>query len=424
MAEKLLETKRTTPTVLQFTIALRHVAPELDKRAAGVLYAHFAGETGDGLYCWNWNMGNVKHVAGDGFDYVSLRGVWEGFLIKDEDGDGDIDENDKTILIERLIRSGMWILDPSKDHAVAVGPRKVSMLTTVNNPAAWFRAYPDIETGMAKFVAQKKNPGGRYFSAWQYVLAGNPAEYGRELGRKGYYTASQDAYAKSMVAKFDKWMAQDSWERSEQDSIPTPRIVEHPVVEIAVSASLTDTQDGKNDMLVPVKLDGVTWLVSPVYYAPIGIGEADRVAKDLGFELPTPALVDAIWRQADLKVPPHLMIRKHDGVHMDTPELHAQQAKAIESYIAKRGLQGLGIDYKLVAGAFKDVVRMSDGKLGIYGWHVDLSDDFATRGAYALGLPLHMCYTPGAGRVIQQPFGGHALAWRDYSQGLRLVKRA
>jgi len=108
MSERLLETKRTTPTVREFAATLLRVWPDATKRQAGILYAHFSGETGAGRFCWNWNLGNVKHVAGDGYDYVSLRGVWEGFAVRDEDKDGDVDDVDRALLVSRLLRSGMW----------------------------------------------------------------------------------------------------------------------------------------------------------------------------------------------------------------------------------------------------------------------------------------------------------------------------
>lgn len=410
MVEKLLETKRTTPSAIDFTRALLVMMPGATKEQVGVLWSHFAGETGSGQYCWNWNLGNVKHVAGDGYDYVSLRGVWEGFTIKDEDGDGDIDADDRTILVERLIRSGMWQFDPSADHAKAVGPRKVSMLTTVNNPAAWFRAYPSLEVGMQRYVDQKRNPNGRYFSAWQFVLSGEPELFGRELGKKGYYTASQDAYAASMRRQFDLWMKSTAYEQVMQDDRPTPSVnlVSDPIV---ILESVTD------DGLIPVELDGVTWLVYPMQIGPIAIGRALEVVQGMGagFELPSPALTDAIWREADMKIPPHLMIQKHDGVHMNTDAMKVATKEAIEKYIADR-------PHRLTAGAFKDVV-MVNGKLGIYGWHCAPGEEAQLKKQW--GVPLYPCATPGLGKVVQSAnTTSHSVAYEDYSQGFRPVRRA
>lgn len=413
MTERLLVTTRTTPTMLDFARALLTVMPDASKEIAGVLWAHFAGETGSGQYCWNWNLGNVKHVKGDGSDYISLRGVWEGFKITDEDHDGGVDEDDKIILRTRLLRSGMWVEDPSSDHAIAVGNTKISMIATAENSASWFRAYPDLATGMHSFVSSKQNEKSRYHPAWTFVLAGDPEGYGRKLGALGYYTASSDAYARSMRARFNQWMSSNAFDEAIEAGI---EIDPEPVTPSAVVSSPEHALAYTTNELVEVELDGVVWLVSPIYIAPIGIGQAVTLASNLGYELPTPALVDAIWRAADLKVPPHLMVRKHDGVHMNTPELQAEEARVLEAYVGPRAL---GTDFHLIAGPFKDVVMMN-GVPGIYGWHADTEAALKLK---ALGVPVHAPVTPGEGVVIQQPYTAHALGWVDFSQALRLVRR-
>lgn len=153
-----------------------------------------------------------------------------------------------------------------------------------------------------------------------------------------------------------------------------------------------------DEQLVPVEVDGVRWLVSPIQYAPVSAGAALDIVRSLGCELPTPRLVDAIWRAADLKIDATLMVRRHDGTPatMDSAATHAEQATRLERLVGDRSL---GRDFRLIAGAFKDFV-VSDGKVGLYGWH------------RADGTP------------IQPVFCGHSLSWRDYSQGLRPVRRA
>lgn len=143
---------------------------------------------------------------------------------------------------------------------------------------------------------------------------------------------------------------------------------------------------------------GVEWLVCPVQVAPIGIGDAVDLAKKLGCELPTEGLVDAIWRAADLKINPWRIVNSgHDGTAktMDSEAIHAETVRRLEASMGG----SLGVDFRLMAGAFKDVV-VRDGKIGLYGWH-----------------------QPN-GQPIQTFYGGHSLGWRDYSQGLRLIRRA
>jgi hypothetical protein len=138
---------------------------------------------------------------------------------------------------------------------------------------------------------------------------------------------------------------------------------------------------------VRVEHEGVEYEVAPTYIAPVGIAQAAQFAKARGFELPTPALVDAIWKAADLKVEP----QPQSPNRGDDIAQFAEHATAVEAAVAGRSFQ-------LLAGTHKDVVRTAEG-LALYGWHHE------------------------DGSVIQPPYGGHAGSWRDYSQGLRLVRR-
>jgi hypothetical protein len=147
-----------------------------------------------------------------------------------------------------------------------------------------------------------------------------------------------------------------------------------------------------------VEVGGVRWEVAPSYIFPVGIGQAETIARERGCELPSKALVDAIWKAADLKVEP--ITRSVDngllanwGTAMMSKEVFDDQARLIDQLIGGR-------PYRLLAGTHKDVIRIDDGRLALYGWH----------------------HTDG--RVIQPIYTGHARGWIDYSQGLRLCRRA
>ncbi len=142
--------------------------------------------------------------------------------------------------------------------------------------------------------------------------------------------------------------------------------------------------------------EGVEWLVAPTYVAPVGIGEAVELARLSGCELPTPGLVDAIWNASTLKLDA-LALRQTDFVEwsqaeMSAPAVIAAQEARIANQIADR-------PFTLLGGSHKDVVRHPDGRIGLYGWH------------------------RRDGEPLQPFYAGHALSWKDYSQGLRLVKR-
>lgn len=139
--------------------------------------------------------------------------------------------------------------------------------------------------------------------------------------------------------------------------------------------------------------DGQVWEVTRRQIAPVGIGEALAMAQAEGLDLPSPAMIDAIWQSADLKITPRPRSFKHwTAAEMNDPTVHADQLANIENQIA-------GQDFVLLVGAYKDVVRGPDGRVGLYGWH-QLN-----------------------GKPIQPYFTGHGMDWIDYSQGLRLVRK-
>lgn len=182
------------------------------------------------------------------------------------------------------------------------------------------------------------------------------------------------------------------------------------VVKSIADSTSAVTVDHFADAVVVTDAQGVAWLVAPDYIGPVGIGEAAKIAKDAGGELPTPALVDAIWRAADLKLVP--MPRNN----IVSQAVFDDQKERIRQQIGGRS-------FTLLSGSFKDVVAQPDGFPGLYGWFV--SDEEAPAFKAKYGIPLLNPKTPGPGKIIQ-PMSGHAhgLFFKDYSQGVRLVKRA
>lgn len=227
----------------QFAEALLSVE-ELGKAAAGVLYAQFAGETGRGQHCYGWNLGNVKWSKGCGWPYHVLQGVWEGVTPE---------------RAAQLIATGQWAPDPNPDHARAVGPGKISIIATPENPASWFRSYPDLTTGMSVFVAAKRNPTSRYASAWPFLVAGDCDGYARELGRRGYYTASPDAYSRAMLAHHREWMASTAYDEALEAraaSAVAPAKVRAASSAVAPASVTPDTELPAVDMVT-----GETWVL-------------------------------------------------------------------------------------------------------------------------------------------------------------------
>lgn len=362
--DKLVPAVRTPVSMEAFARAAIAAWPRVGdgvppKGALALLWAQFMIETG-GTHVWNYNLGNVKDVPGDGIDFHALRGTWEGVSQAEAD---------------RLVAAGLATLDTNPNHVKAVAPR-VAVVFQPPHPATRFSAFADLETGMGyhlELLAKR-----RYASAWPLVLLGDVTAFAAALRARGYFTASAEAYAAGMRPAYNQFIASGVYERFVGSSADIPNLTDEPFVE--------------------VELDGVKWSVCRVYVGPIGIGQAADLAAELGYELPSPELVDAIWRAADLRINGWTMAAaagKHDGTPatMDSPEIHARVAAKIEQIVSAHG------PFRLIAGAFKDVVRRGSA-VGLYGWH------------------------DSAGAPIQRFFGGHSAAWRDYSQGLRLVRRA
>ena len=162
--------------------------------------------------------------------------------------------------------------------------------------------------------------------------------------------------------------------------------------------------------------DGQLWLVAPTYIAPVSANDALRLAREAGGELPSPALVDAIWRAADLKIEPPTRAQ-----NVVSQAVFDDQAAKVAALIAQ-GEEALGHPAALVAGTHKDLV-MFGGHAQLYGWHVE--DSKAAAFTARKGIPLHAAFTAGPGRIIQGPSGSvHSPDFLDYSQGLRLVRKA
>jgi hypothetical protein len=198
MAEQVIPVKRTAVTMPDYVRAVVRGWPRVgggipEEKSIAVLWAQYMIETG-GRSCWNFNMGNVKHVKGDGHDYQMLAGVWEGVT---------------QAAAQQLIAGGQATLDSNADHIKAVGPNRVSVVFQPPHPATWFRAFKTLDDGMAEhlqFLAK------RFSKAWPAVLEGDYLGFANLLKAMGYFTASAQAYAAGMKAPYNALIASTTYE--------------------------------------------------------------------------------------------------------------------------------------------------------------------------------------------------------------------
>lgn len=128
---------------------------------------------------------------------------------------------------------------------------------------------------------------------------------------------------------------------------------------------------------------------------PMTASTAQRIAILTGCVLPTRKLVDAIYEQAEARLPPSFI---EGGPTLSTRLDYAVHQGELEAHRARRGFD-LGA---LTAGDKKDIVltnRLVDreDRVAIYGWHRD------------------------DGRPIQPLSTVHGRRYADYSHGVRLV---
>jgi len=183
LSEVELKPVRTPVTMQAYADACRAAwIPELGGDApylsVAVLWGQYMVETG-GSACWNWNLGNVKRIVGDGNPFMVLGG--------------------------------------NRENGVVVG-RSASM----------FRAFPNLATAMRlhlRFLYTK------YAKAWNCIIAFAPEDCARELYDAGYYTGIAGTreekirpYAQGMRHHFTDFTRKTPvWEPPEEDRIVTVR---------------------------------------------------------------------------------------------------------------------------------------------------------------------------------------------------------
>jgi hypothetical protein len=161
VTEKLLPTAPTTVSVSELYAAIRRiwtlVVPEVSssRPAIVLICAHSALETGFWHACWCWNLGNFKHVRGDGHDYYALK--------------HDEIVNGKTV----------WL---DTDPSVA--------------PTDPFIAFATLDASVTYYLEQLRT---RWRAAWPFLVDGAAAAFCHALKIAGYYTAPEAVYTAGVL---------------------------------------------------------------------------------------------------------------------------------------------------------------------------------------------------------------------------------
>lgn len=177
--------------------------------------------------------------------------------------------------------------------------------------------------------------------------------------------------------------------------------------------------------LQPVRITGqvggrmreVTFWVTPDYLAvgsdedsfliPLSPRTGQRIADLAGASLPTPAMVDAIWGAARVRLAP---IRIPPDEHMRTLRYIVRHDRLLQGQrMLRRVPPGV-----FVAGHKLDVVRLTKRPAG-HGFLDEESDDDEIVGLYG--------WHRGDGEPIQPLFQVSMDSWPTFQQGIRLVDR-
>jgi len=190
-------------------------------------------------------------------------------------------------------------------------------------------------------------------------------------------------------------IARDAFIRSELLAGNIPQFLRH-----LVPVSITRTEAAQRVELTVCVLPDYLAVGSDhdFVFVPMGLEAALEVAGRFGFGLPTPELVDAIYREstvrlAPLPLPPGEQMRS-TAYFVYHNDLIAQQRSALGAAVGE-----------LTAGHKKDLVLSSrlwlmPGRVAIYGWHREFDEPIQ---------PLSLV---------------HGARYADYSHGVRLVSNA
>jgi Transglutaminase-like superfamily len=125
-----------------------------------VLLAQWGLETGNGASMIQNNVGNFKHVDGDGLDWTTFETT-------------------------EVVNGETETLDQN------------------------FKAWPDLDSGVAYYMQSLAPPSGRFAAAWPAVLAGDTDQFAYLLKQQGYYTADEATYAAGLDARKQQFEALD-----------------------------------------------------------------------------------------------------------------------------------------------------------------------------------------------------------------------
>lgn len=177
MAEQEVKKTNTPVSEAEMSRAILDAAKELfgitlNKNQLSLIIAQNNLETGSRKYMWNYNVGNITHVPGDGFNY------WTGLD---------------------------WLYDYMPDASGFTKEQKRTIKLK-------YRAYPSLEAGVKDYLSFLKRKG--HGAIWEKILAADPVAFSKELKKNKYYTAHEEDYTKGIVSQMNAYNKRNSYENA------------------------------------------------------------------------------------------------------------------------------------------------------------------------------------------------------------------
>lgn len=187
-----LPTKNTAPAAADVVRMLHANWEELNEVGARVLTAQFMHETGEGKYCFNWNLGNVKCKKDEtNVQHHYLRDTWE-ILGKDA-------------ATKLCAESGGLGYIATEEEAKKRGwSHSSGKVVAVFEPPHWicrFRSYASLEDGSKRWITHHRSVASKFATYMDTLNTGDCAAVANLLKRASYYTGDEGVYAKSMESK-------------------------------------------------------------------------------------------------------------------------------------------------------------------------------------------------------------------------------
>lgn len=178
MADQRVKTVRTTVSEPEMaahfmTAAKKLYNIDLTQKQVGLLIAQNNLETAHRNAMFNYNIGNITHSPGDGWDF---------FIHQDKNG------ND--MKLQEQVSPGKWVAQTMR-----------------------FRSYPDLETATEDYLKNLHNRAGG--KVWNTIMQGDPAAFSKSLKQSGYYTADEKGYTAGLTGSYDAFNKSDSFQRAQ-----------------------------------------------------------------------------------------------------------------------------------------------------------------------------------------------------------------